>query len=641
MDIRNVRQAWESFVEGGKPQPGVRDEVVESWKRSHSHKINLGQTKAEVVGEAELFRRQAENNAFMHASRSALKNSRKFLAEAGSMMILTDKAGVIIETEGDQRIMDFGHEIHAVRGGRWTESDTGTNGVGTTLALGRPIMIHGAEHFCPSFQSWTCAGSPVLHPVDGEVIGSVVIAGPVENFNPHSLALAVVASEQVAAEAAREAQRDHEILLRHFMSKRAQWSSEELVMLDRRGMIVHATERALRNIERQNSEVVFKGAMPVLKSAPFSSWRSRLGEVLPNANVELVEQNGDGVGAVLVLRNRRRKLVTGSSHLEREKIVDLPEIRGESSAIREAKQRTIQMAASGAPILLTGETGVGKELFARAIHSVGASTGPFVPVNCGGLPRELIASEFFGYAKGAFTGAREEGGIGKIEAANNGVLCLDEIGELPLELQTYLLRVLEDGIIYRVGSNEPRQVNIRLVAMTNRDLRAEVEAGRFRADLFYRIAVLQLPIPALRERGEDILLLAEHFIQTISQRLGRAAPGLSEEVKATLLRYPWPGNVRELRNAIENMLLLSGKDCIQISDLHPDLRLHTKTNMPCAVSTPVMLGQDMKSVERVNIETVVRACDGNLTRAAKKLGIARSTLYLRLASYNSVDASNA
>ena len=642
VDDGDVRQAWEAFVESRHilhdsreiNQPKLRNVVFESWKRSSHHGIDLSLKDAPLVEEAELFRRRIENNTFMHASQKVLKSSRKFLLEAGAMMILTDPSGVIVETEGDLHTIDSGREIHAERGGCWGEAAVGTNGVGTALAFGKPVQIQGAEHFCPEFHRWTCAGSVVRHPSGGDVMGVIVIAGMAENYNPQSLALAVVASQQVTMEVAYAVQYEHQALLQHFLNKRKRWPSEDVIMLDKRGMIVHATERALLDFNRQNSSLIRQGAMPTLKSAPLSSWESRLGAVLPNASLELVEEEGVGIGAFLVLRRRRGAAETRSAPSHIEKSVDLSGILGESVAIKAAKERIMQIAENGAPILLTGETGVGKELFARAIHSLGsAAPGPFVPVNCGGMPRELMASELFGYAKGAFTGAREDGHVGKVEAANNGILCLDEIGELPLELQPFLLRVLEDGIVYRVGSNEPRSVNLRLVAMTNRNLREEVDARRFRDDLYYRIAALQLPIPALRDRGDDILLLAEHFLKEIAERLGQRVRAFSAEVKAALLQYQWPGNIRELRNSIEYMLTISSGSRIDFCDLPIDIQRYLADGEKSGPHVAVVVGQDMKSVERANIEAAVRNSGGNLTRAARQLGIARSTLYLRLAEY--------
>ncbi len=201
------------------------------------------------------------------------------------------------------------------------------------------------------------------------------------------------------------------------------------------------------------------------------------------------------------------------------------------------------------------------------------------------MARDLVASELFGYVKGAFTGADEKGRPGKIEQADGGVLCLDEIGEMPVDLQAFLLRVLEDGIVYRIGSHEGRAVDIRLVSMTNRDLEAEIEAKRFRRDLYYRIAAVRLRVPALRERGADVLQLAHHFVQGAATRFGRNPPRLTAGVEAALLAHPWPGNVRELRNVVEAMVALAARDDELTEDdlpgaLQPNGLVQRKADLP-------------------------------------------------------------
>jgi transcriptional regulator with PAS, ATPase and Fis domain len=315
-----------------------------------------------------------------------------------------------------------------------------------------------------------------------------------------------------------------------------------------------------------------------------------------------------------------------------ERLLDFDEILGESAVMRETRALARKMSMSGAPILLEGETGVGKELFARAIHSVGSSAhGPFVPVNCGGMPRDLVGSELFGYSKGAFTGAREQGHSGKIEAADGGLLCLDEIGEMPPDVQPFLLRVLEDGMVYRIGSNEGRPVQVRLVSMTNRDLLAEVEAGRFRRDLYYRIAVMRLRIPALRSRGDDVVLLANHFARLAASRLDRPLPSFDDEALDLFRHYAWPGNVRELRNVIENMILLGSSDRLGIDEVPMEVR--RQVSPPLAASSfekNLSIQPNLKRSERAAIEAALAESGRNLTEAAKRLGIARSTLYRKL-----------
>jgi transcriptional regulator with PAS, ATPase and Fis domain len=282
------------------------------------------------------------------------------------------------------------------------------------------------------------------------------------------------------------------------------------------------------------------------------------------------------------------------------------------------------------PVLLQGETGVGKELFARAIHESSRSReGPFIAVNCGGLPRELLASELFGYADGAFTGARRAGCIGKVEAAHGGTLFLDELSEMPLDLQPYLLRVLEGGEIYPLGSSKPRLVQFRLVAACNRNIRAEVHAGRFRADLFYRIAVASLHVPPLRERCDDLPLLVDHFARQVAERHGTAAKTFAPGVLLVFARYPWPGNLRELRNVVEAMVLAADGDVIDRDALPADFPPPVE-DAPRPERASVRALADL---EREVIGAALELRKGNLTHVAKDLGMSRSTIYLKVKRY--------
>jgi transcriptional regulator with PAS, ATPase and Fis domain len=302
----------------------------------------------------------------------------------------------------------------------------------------------------------------------------------------------------------------------------------------------------------------------------------------------------------------------------------LDRLVGESRALRAVAQKARRLAELDASVLLQGETGVGKELFARAIHSSGPQRqGPFIALNCGGLPRDLMASELFGYADGAFTGSRRGGMVGKIEAANGGSLFLDEIGELPLDVQPYLLRALEGGEICPIGSNRPRRVQFRLIAASNRDLRDEVNAARFRMDLFYRVSVTSLLIPSLRERREDIAVLVEHFSRNAARRHGIAVKRFEPEVIAAFENHSWPGNVRELRNAVETMMLLTEEDSVGFADLPSDIASDGKARPQSG----------LEGVERDAIAGTIQKHGGNLTRTARELRISKSTLYLKIKKY--------
>jgi transcriptional regulator of acetoin/glycerol metabolism len=249
MDQREVRVAWEKFVERGAISADLRSSVVASWQRSKNHRVMIDRARAPLVADAELFRLRSKHASLRHAARCALESSKTFLSDANSIMILTDPTGLIIDTQGDDRVIDAGRTVHLEHGGRWSEADIGTNAIGTAIAESKPVQIHGAEHFCSKVQLWTCAAVPVRDPTDGELLGVVDISGPASTFNPQSLALAVSVGHHVESVLAQSVRQDHERLLCHFRAKRALWTSDECIVLDGRGAILHATERALSALQ--------------------------------------------------------------------------------------------------------------------------------------------------------------------------------------------------------------------------------------------------------------------------------------------------------------------------------------------------------------------------------------------------------
>ncbi|MFG1276474.1 sigma-54-dependent Fis family transcriptional regulator [Xanthobacter autotrophicus] len=628
MPYREIARAWEAFHQDGIASSVVRPAVLASWQRSRQHAITANRSEAPLVSEAELHRRRQQNTRLIAAARPAMDEARHLLSDARSMLILTDTEGTILETEGDARAVDTGQEVKLQRGGLWCEEQIGTNAIGTALACGRPVQIHASEHFCASVQRWTCAAAPVRHPGHGAVIGAVDVSGSTDTFNPQNLAHAVALAQQIEAVLGRRMEMEHEQVLRHFLSKRSLWLSEEILAFGRSGALIYSTDRALKEVARRNGRFIADGRLAALNDVAPAAWAERVAALLPGASVEIVREDGEEIGGVVVLHAPRKPRPVLREAAREAEVLPFEAIIGDSPVMREVREKARRMAESGLPILLEGETGVGKEVFARAIHGGRAPCGPFVPLNCGGLPRDLIASELFGYEKGAFTGADAAGKQGKVEAADGGLLCLDEIGEMPLELQSYLLRVLEDGVVYRVGGHNGRRVNLRLVSMTNRDLSGEVAAGRFRKDLFYRIAALRLRIPPLRERGEDVALLLDHFGRSAAARAGLAPPRFSPAAHAALMAYGWPGNVRELRNVVDMLVAMGGTGgeegaLIDIADLPQEIREET---------TETARATDLKAVEEAAIRAAVEACGGNLSRAARRLGIARSTLYMRLSA---------
>jgi sigma-54 dependent transcriptional regulator, acetoin dehydrogenase operon transcriptional activator AcoR len=634
MKEQEIRKGWEGFIENGTVSKALRGVVVASWQRSQSHGIPVGRNEAPLATQAELTQRRSVHADLLEAALPVLNQARLFLVEANSMIILTDSSGLVLETAGDPRTVDFGQVIHLEQGGHWKEADIGTNAIGTAIAESRPVQIHGLEHFCSEVKRWTCAATPIWHPTSGELLGVVDISGPVRIFNPQSLALAVALGRQIEGALAQSIECDRERLLRYFMMKRSRWANVDVLAIDQHGKIVFGPECLLQNLEREQPGLISNGCISSLKNVRPAAWPARLNELLPNTNTELVVDHNRQLGAILVLQKERRRSASILPRVITERRLEFEEILGESSVMQKTRERARKMATAGAPILIEGETGVGKELFARAIYGASQTArGPFVPVNCGGMSRDLVGSEIFGYAKGAFTGAKEQGHAGKIEAADGGVLCLDEIGEMPLDLQPFLLRVLEDGVVYRLGSNEGQAVRIRLVAMTHRDLLAEVDAGRFRRDLYYRIASMRLLIPPLRDREDDVVLLAHHFASLVAAGLNRPVPHLDDEVLELFRAYSWPGNVRELRNVIENMVLLGESSELRIEDVPVEVRRQVTPFAARAQEPSLSASPKLKQNERAAIESALAKTGGKLTAAAKLLGIARATLYRKLAHY--------
>ena len=638
---RNIMVAWEEFLSGQTPPPNaLRCLIDDSWRRCLDVQVDPTRQHApSPVDETALATLQYQHRELLTAGKQVMAMARDFLAETETIMILTDPNGMILGVEGDPRALGAAENIHLIAGSSWNELICGTNAIGTALSIGQPVQIHAAEHFCVGIKEWTCSATVIRDPYDGTILGAVDVSGLGKTFSPHSLALAVTTASRIEGQLTKLEMGFRYQLLERGMAKMSS-ETDGVIICDRRGFPIKANERAATALQARGIDFDLKNTtrIPTLSTGTFApSAHVKPPEWLRSDWLEPIIDGGERIGTLLMIPDLPLQTQRKTRTAKIAAPVDMKGfdgIVGISEALAQAVQKAKLLAKTNVPVLLLGETGVGKENFAQGIHRAGqAGERPFVTLNCGGLSKDLLASELFGHCEGAFTGSRRGGMVGKVEAANGGTLFLDELGEMPLELQPHFLRVLEEGEIYRIGETTPRKICFKLITATNRSLRDEVAEGRFRMDLYYRVAVTSIHIPPLRERTEDIRPLVEHFLRKFAAQYGVESKTIKPEAIAMMENHDWQGNVRELRNVVESMVLMANGDSLGINDLPSEI-----DSPPLAGSTkltarsPVSMGK-LEDAELKFIRETLEADRGNLTLVAKHLGIAKSTLYIKLKKY--------
>ncbi len=644
----HIMSTWERFLRGEVcGSDAIRRLIDDSWRRCQSAQVDPGRDKAPpALAEDALHTLLSEHDELLNAGTSVMAHARQFLDETGTVMVLTTNDGVVLNLEGDPATAAAAAErIRMIPGSSWSEATVGTNAIGTALAIGQPVQIHSAEHYCAGIKRWTCSATVVRDPYNNSILGAIDVSGLNATYNRHSLALVVTTASRIESRLARREMELRYRLLELCVSRLGRSTNDGVILLDRRGNPIKVSDKAQAALSALNA--AGKSTSPINLSTlkiP-TSFKSAAAENLPDWIsrdwLEPIVENGQKLGSILTIPNRStpvtlRSVETISAKSTCLKNEAFERVIGKAPKLLEVIECAQRLSKSSVPLLLLGETGVGKDVFARAIHETSAAReAPFVALNCGGFSRELLTSELFGYADGSFTGARRGGMIGKIEAASGGTLFLDEIGEMPIDLQPHFLRVLEDGAIFRIGENKPRNVSFRLVAATNRDLRKEVAEGRFRMDLFYRIAVATINIPPLRERAEDIQLIADFLLDKLSQQHAVFRPVLDPEALDCLSRHAWPGNIRELRNVLERALLMSSDTVITKESLPHEVRVAETAGVQRLTSVPQE--GELKRLEQVEKDTIISMIErqsGNMTAVARELGIAKSTLYVKLKKFD-------
>ena len=624
VDAKETSRAWNRFVAErdapSVPMTGVRNVIYQSWLRSNSTGIKPEQYAAPTLDSTPHARKSKHDNSDLRrATQESLMHIGGMLNGAEAILLLTDRDGVILDTVGDTSTLDKANRINLRVGGIWSEQASGTNGIGTALWAGQPVFVHGEEHFCEGMKAWSCACAPIRDPVDHSIIGAINLSGLTAIFQKHNAAFAATAAREIEIALEREQSMLHLHLLESIIGTVPQQTgpaSEGIAVVDRLGRLIF--NRNCGGLPQ------FAGSGPVVKNGTkLFSLSAELSEAsilsaLPVDHtcqeIRLINIDGVVKGAALVFKPPAQ--VTRPST----RLAPLPgtvlrgtdlKIVGKSDAILEAVDSANRIARSRLPILIEGQTGVGKELFARLIHSQ-QPPQVFAAINCGA-------------ASVATLGAALQGAMA---VACAPTLVLDEIGELPAETQPFLLRALEQRATGQSGADPALSV----ISLTNRVMLDEVEAGRFRRDLFYRLGSITLTIPPLSDRGDDILLIAEHYNRKISIETGREVLILRSDAQEALMTHTWPGNVRELRNVISGLHFLNKDRIVTLTDLPRDLvqrRVPALSGPAVETSNP----ESLKEAESQMIRATLTAQRGNLSRTAAMLGISRPTLYRKMDAY--------
>ncbi|HNC52240.1 MAG TPA: sigma-54-dependent Fis family transcriptional regulator [Accumulibacter sp.] len=628
-----LRQARQLLVEHGEvpPEHLVGSLLVRSWRRCLDAGLApLGRLAEPMVLDPSQLQRASERHCELIAhARPVMEYLHAQTRESGSMVILADDRGILLQTLGEVDFLSRAERVALIRGASWNEAHRGTNAIGTALAEAGAVVIHGAEHYLERNSFLTCAAETVTAP-DGRLLGVLDISGDCRGRHPHTLGL-VRAAAQMIENRLFDTRHGNDLRLRfHPLAEGIGTVAEGVVALSEDGWVIGANRIGLQLLGLRPADL---GRTPIsrvveVRDGDFHHWeRLHGGAVMPAR---------DKIGRRLFFRvereRRHRRLIMEPSAQTRDEQPDaLVDLDTGDPSLKAAIEKARRVIGKPIPLLLRGESGAGKELFARAFHDSGPRrTKPFVAVNCATLPENLVEAELFGYVPGAFSGAKREGSPGRIRSAHGGTLFLDEIGDMPLTQQARLLRVLQEREVVPVGGVQPVAVDFLLICATHRDLKAEMEAGRFRSDLYYRINGLTLLLPALRGRT-DFALLSLRVLRELSPERELA---LADPVAAAFATYAWPGNLRQLANALRTACALVGEDEEIIGWQHlPDDLVEELRNRPRpkdnGASAPGA-GNNLRELSNGVIRKAIDGCRGNLSEAARRLGISRNTLYRRI-----------
>lgn len=637
----------------------VRPEVVESWIRSFNYGLDLyNYNYGPVVEQSALEELFISKGLLLKAADPYIRQLENVLSSSDCIILLTDENGVMLRViEGSELLARQNARFRLVTGSVWTEETVGTCAHGLTLIQGTPFQICGPEHYCETYDKISCSSAPIYDAYNN-LAGTLCIVTPsFHHQSSQSLGLVVSMAWAVQNEFAL-------LLNNEILSVTLDAADEAVITVNRSGLITRFNSAARQMLQTGSQDLVGRNIEDVVGPNSYIKTVLETGKSVYDAEVEIPKLNqrfnlrsiqavkdsyGQILGCVITLGRvvyREKRTTVTSRGLEAH--FDFNKIVGNSPQLLKTVDMARRFASIDANILIRGESGTGKEVFAQAIHNESRPDGPFVAINCAAIPRSLIETELFGYEGGTFTGAERQGRPGKVELAHGGTLFLDEIGDMPLEVQPVLLRVLEEKRVMRVGSNRYIPVDFRLISATNKDLMDLVQKGLFREDLYYRLKVVEIQVPTLRERGPDIITLAQHFVSQIAESQGVSSPRLSDAAAYRLMQYSWPGNIRELENAMLYAVNTSANGIIQPEDLPEEIGGTTAAGKVDSVLTGGIdtgcshadASLSVRELEKIAIFKALAQTGQNVSEAAKLLGISRSTLYRRIKEYRLLDRFN-
>ena len=579
---------WEGFRAVGRVPPSIREDVLQSWKRS-SRLATASPKYAPLLAPDDLHITQTRARRLRQAAQAALSKANFLLRQSGNMLLLCDLDGVVLDAVGDSDTIARGQENHLHLGGIWSEAAIGTNAIGTAIHLGRSVQVVGLEHFCEEIQRWSCAASPVRDPGTGQLLGVFNVSWSAGQQQPGSTALSSAFALQVESELANRLAQDRQVLLQFLHQRRP---SGPVLMLDRTGTEIFASAELAQDSELAQALAGLRQRLPGLIELGTERLAEALAEQLPDAGLDVIEPRADAIGVVITPRTSRIR--------RRQENLDLAQLGRTGATMGELVAQAQRLLETSLPILIEGETGTGKASFARAMHDASAArAGSFTMLECA-----LLSDD----------GLRADITRGQL-ALDGGTLCLDSPGRASPAVQKLLLSVIETA----------ERAGCRVITLASRSLFQMMQDGALHPELYYRIAGARLLIPPLRERPAEIPLYLQSILARHRRENGGRELRFTAAAMAVLRAHSWPGNLREMQNLVSAQSALSRSALIDARDLPPEIGHSTSDAQPREDS--------LHDVEKAEITAALDATAGNMTEAARRLRIARSTLYLKLDAY--------